>query len=542
MLATRTLLALPLLLASGRAAVAQHCNPATHVAPVKAALHSYTGDAEDSTEPRTQSIPHNGQQMYRLFVPPTGERPAQGWPVLVCTGLGGYVAATVNPCIDKSTLQGKALAQGIAVIMAGMTLSTETMACESGVERIVGHGLFHPPGVVPPGLGVAPYDSPAYAMPEKDAVMLVQHVRHNGGRPGLLADIDPQRVAVLGQSAGANSFMWTAFGPDRRGEEPFLSLGGQFDEPTRPDAAILRGGFVWWPIFSPQVPADPPYLVLHFGSQGDAEKPAATIADCSPAELQADSALYYEAAFPTPSLPTLMTYGEPAYCTDYTSNGPDGELAFSFTGGGLEGRANLREDTCDDGVPPDEQPGGMHPSWAGFTWQALHPASCRLLIASAETFHCYAHGTQAEAVGARNIDDLVVAWLAARFAELPRRWEVFEQARIDGVRRQVGTEGSPLRLLGSGGRVLLSGAPPHARGRLRVGATAEPQLVAGRLRLPVSLDLDPIDIATDAEGHWSMDVGELLRSGEGHWWYQAWIDEGEMQDAVGSNALRETIP
>ncbi|HZJ73137.1 MAG TPA: hypothetical protein VFF36_19555, partial [Planctomycetota bacterium] len=175
---------------------AQGCDPETHVAPVDAALHSYTGDEQDSGEPRGQSLPHNCQQQFRLFLPTQGERPRTGWPVLVCTTLGGYVGASINRCIDKTTLQGKALDHGIAVIMAGMTLSTETMTCEEGQEQIPGHGMFHPPGLVPPGVAFAPYDSPDWAMPEKDAVMLVQHVRHQGGRPGLLADVDPHRVAV----------------------------------------------------------------------------------------------------------------------------------------------------------------------------------------------------------------------------------------------------------------------------------------------------------------------------------------------------------
>ncbi|HZM01307.1 MAG TPA: hypothetical protein VFD43_13755, partial [Planctomycetota bacterium] len=251
---------------------AQECDPATHISPVNAELRSYTGDAGDGGDDGARGIPHNCQQQYRLFLPPQGSRPPTGWPVLVCTMLGGYVGAGVNRCVDRGTLQGRALEQGIAVIIAGMTLSTETMACEAGSERIPGHGLFHPPGFVPPGLGFAPYGSPDYAMPEKDAVMLVQHVRHHGGRPGLLADVDPRRIAVLGQSAGANSFMWAALGPDRRDEEPFASLGGQFDEPTRPDLAVLRGGFVWWPIFHPRVRANPPYFVLHFGAGGDAER------------------------------------------------------------------------------------------------------------------------------------------------------------------------------------------------------------------------------------------------------------------------------
>ena len=537
------------------------CNPATHVAPVNAVPHSYTGDAEDRTEPRRESIPHNCQQQYRLFLP-AGERPPAGWPVLVCTALGGYVAAGINRCIDRTTLQGRALEHGIAVIVAGMTLSTESMDCETGPQTIPGHGLFHPPGYEPPGLGFAPYGSPAYAMPEKDAVLIVQHVRHRGGQPGLLADVDPRRIAVLGQSAGANSFMWAALGPDRRGEEPFASLGGQFDEPTRPDLAVLVGGFVWWPIFSPAVKANKPYFVLHFGERGDAERPAPTLAACDPRELQAASALWYQARWPEPSLPVLMTYSEPAYCSDYSSDGPTADFAYSFTGGGLEGVARLREDTCDDGVPPDEAPGGMHPSWAGFTWKAQHPASCRLYIQSAETFGCFAAGTEAEPPQP-SVDATIVDWLVERFAELPSPWAVFEQAELDGTLRSVGVPGATAvagrrampRLTGSGrlaagspgNRIDLAGARPNAKGRLYFGGSAAPEAFHAGVLLPVPGAGSPLEFTTDVHGRWSLVIDERLgepgaeRGAE--LWYQAWIEDAEAEQGhAGSNALRATVP
>ena len=551
--------ALLLALGPARAGLAQDCDPHTHVAPVDAALHSYTGDEQDTTTPATESVPHNCLQQYRVFLPPTGERPRTGWPVLVCTTLGGYVAAGVNRCIDRTTLQGKALEHGIAVIMAGLTLSTETMSCEEGQEQIAGHGMFHPPGVVPPGLALAPYDSPAWAMPEKDAVMLVQHVRHQGGRPGLLADIDPHRVAVLGQSAGANALMWAALGPDRRGEEPFASLGGQFDEPTRPDAAVLRGGFVWWPIFSPRVQAHPPYFVLHFGARGDAERPAATLGECLPLELQANSPLWYEAVFPEPSLPVLMTYGEPAYCSDYTSDGPTEDFAYSFAGGGREGVAKLGEDPCDDGVPPAEEPGGMHPSWSGFAWQAQHAASTRLFIQSAETFGCFAPGTEAESPGEHGMDDLIVHWLVDRFAELPDPWALFEQVRIDGAKRAIAVPGTTARpglvstphLVGEGtlklgthgNRVVLSGARPDATGRLYLGASADPRAFQAGVLVPVPGADGPLRFTTDAQGGWSLSLDDRLEQHGAVLWFQAWVDDaGAEQGAATSNALRATIP
>ena len=528
---------------------AQGCDPATHFAPVNAELHSYTGDAEDPAAPAGASLPHNCQQQYRLFLP-EGERPPTGWPVLVCTALGGYVASGVNRCIDKTTLQGRALQRGIAVIVAGLTHSTEVMNCETGQQQLVGHGLFHPPGYVPPGLEVAPYDSRAYAMPEKDAVMLVQHVRHRGGRPGLLADVDPRRVAVLGQSAGANSFMWAALGPDRRAEEPFAGLGGQFDEPTRPDLAVLLGGFVWWPIFNPGVKANLPYFVLHFGERGDAERAAPTLAACDPRELQAASALWYQARFPEPSLPVLMVYSEASYCADYGSDGPTADFAYSFTGGGLEGVAKVREDSCDDGVPPNEEPGGMHPSWAGFTWKAQHPASCRLVIQSAETFACFAAGTEAEPPQP-SMDATIVDWLVERFAELPSPWSVFEQAEVEGVRRTVGAAGSTAvagliavpKLIGSGSRITLSGARPKAAGRLYAWGSAEPRLEHGGVMLPLVGPESARAFTTDERGEWSCVLDDTPhRSGEVVW-YQAWIDDpGAGERLAGSNALRLTVP
>ena len=83
---------------------------------------------------------------------------------------------------------------------------------------------------------VHPYRDVSRPMPEKDAVMIVQFVRHHAAEMG----VDSERLAVYGTSAGAMSMMWVAHGPDRpRHLEATPRAGASID--ARDDGAPH-----WW--------------------------------------------------------------------------------------------------------------------------------------------------------------------------------------------------------------------------------------------------------------------------------------------------------
>ncbi len=324
---------------------------------------------------------------YRLYLPEAPlEQPATGWPVLVHFDLSGYWNTVDFPQLDAQApgLAGyektqrrlaKALASGIAVVTCRATTSAPTLICDTGTETLPGHGLFHPPGFVPPdlvgagsaGADIAPYDTLHYHMPEKDAVMIVQHLRHGAGlTTGPLSSLDPDRIAVEGGSTAASVLMWIAFGPDRSTTAPFAGLGGQHAVSSRPDAAILRSGITWQPLQSDVNPSGPPPKNNHFGRDGHSETPAATLGHALLSERVAFSALAYADALAPDSI--YLTYDEPFPCQDFTPDtvGCAPELPFCF---GCENTTF-----------------GVHAAWHGYAAKAMFPDAVRLVITTCEVF------------------------------------------------------------------------------------------------------------------------------------------------------------
>lgn len=321
------------------------------------------------------------RQIYRLFLP-KGPRPEHGWPVLVNLSFTAYSDSTDFREL-RSDMRGEEsrlaafLDAGFAVINACVTPSSASFACQgTGGEPVTieGGGLFQPPGFVPPGCDVAPYDSWRFAMSEKDAVMLVQHVRREAGRPGHL--LEPlyrgpdgsTRIAVTGNSAAAQSLFWTTFGPERSEQAPFAGAGGQYAESARPDAAILMNGLVWFPLFNGGTGGDS----MHYGTRGDERAQASTFGDVRRAILVEDSALHYDDSCSHP-VPLYMAYSEPSKCTDYRGSDPwpcrpAWDLRFEGSGqdGSLVGF-------------------GHHPAWSGYVWKVRHPDT-RLILRREEAF------------------------------------------------------------------------------------------------------------------------------------------------------------
>jgi hypothetical protein len=111
-----------------------------------------------------------------------------------------------------------------------------------------GNGVFIPPGETPPNYsgGQTPYTDGQRPMPEKDAVMIIQHVKfHSGSFPPGAADpiqLDTSKIVAYGSSAGAAAMAWPVLGPDRAAQTfPNAAPGTQEVEDTRVPYAVLEG-------------------------------------------------------------------------------------------------------------------------------------------------------------------------------------------------------------------------------------------------------------------------------------------------------------
>jgi hypothetical protein len=366
--------------------------------PVNATARSYSEPTFLSTCAET----------YHLYLPDAAAHPKPdgGWPVLIHLDLSGFVSSTefktIEPDLATAEVGIKAnhrflarvLEAGIAVVTAQATPSVppeETALwhyiCGTAPmpTLVPGHGMFHPPGLVSPDVALSCYDSALYPMPEKDAVMIVQHVRFHAAQPesggsGVLDKLtllDPDRIAVEGTSAGAIALMWGALGPDRSQALPFLGLGDQSAVDSRPMLAVIRLATVWWPSFAPDFAASIggiPYP--HFGvstgtpgASGHSEIGTRLYDFAEPADLIAGSALAYGAGAPSP-VRVYMAYSDKSECDVYAplsgADPPCGDAQlwpFCFACQG-------EEDT-------------LHPAWSGYAWECMHPAT-RLVINGAE--------------------------------------------------------------------------------------------------------------------------------------------------------------
>jgi len=329
-------------------------------------------------------------QSYRLFLPPPDlSMPADGWPVLLHfddSKLDGITEVPAN------SLLGLALARGVAVIAARATLSLPTddalWTSQCGAVDFPGNGLFHPPGRVAPDLlaeGIAPYDHPDYHNREKDAVMVIQHVRHLARQTAPLPDVqaqsmallDHRRIAVHGSSSGASALLWAIVGPERSQQLPFVGLGGQYAESARPHLALLDRPDIFHAMLDPTLAPPEP----HFGLAGHSQIGAPTMAEADPLDILGLSPLGYGDPAFVEAVPLHLTYHEWSASEDYTPNsGPACDpYPFCFDGQGQEGGPG--------------QP-GVHPAWSGYTWKTLHPGSTQLVITD-PTAYLQAHGVEA---------------------------------------------------------------------------------------------------------------------------------------------------
>jgi hypothetical protein len=216
-------------------------------------------------------------------------------------------------------------------------------------------------------------------------------------------------MAVKGISAGAAALMWAVLGPDRRIEAPFTGLGGQYDEPTQVDIALLDGALMWWPIFRP----DLLMTVCHFGYLGDSEfvPSPMLLGDALPEEMQAASPLYFADPEQAAAVRMHLSYSETSISEDYQAN--QDPVACSPYGFCFD----------DQGLEASNTPGGagtdFHPAWSGFTWKTAYPETTRLLIGSPAAY-AQANGVQAVPIytGESDEDTDALLWLGQRLDEL----------------------------------------------------------------------------------------------------------------------------
>ena len=455
--------------------------------------------------------PYEGHclQTYRLYLP-RSEPPEGGWPVIVQAQLSGYHHSPEIKRIPQGTFLGSFLDAGVAVVTARITPSVVMSDpawdtwCGADKPDIPGHGLFHAPGVVPPDLaaeGIAPYDTFEYHMPEKDAVLLLQHVRFMAKQTTDLqtlqqrsmAKLDHRFVGVHGGSAGAMSLMWPTLGPDRRDELPFVGLPGQYAESSRADLAIFEEGAVWWPLFHPEFRP----FVPHFGLWGHSEIPAPTLGQTSAEELLQASALFFEDVELNSAMPMYFIYDEASIAQSYERQpGACSPQPFCFEDQGLEGMSRSPV----TGLP------NRHPAWSGYAWKTQHPHT--QLAIGERSAYLQRKGVEAlpffgkpKSNWAMHQD--AVRWALERFDERRQAFTDIDHRWHDLGHGLAGSRGVPT-LTGAGSLVsgesanlTLSGALEHAKVVLVAGHAPAMRDLQGGVLVPrsdaVVVDLDPTD-------------------------------------------------
>ncbi len=297
------------------------------------------------------SIPNpHPDQVYRLFLP-TSPGPPAGYPVLLDLDLSGFIRSDMPDTIEHTDgLLHDALEAGIAVISATCTIVRGGNT--GNPVTYPGNGVFIPPSAgIPPGYTgiIAPYLHPARPMPEKDAIMLVQHVKFNAASLG----IDASRIAAFGTSAGAVVWEWVVMGPNR--SDIWLNPQGQELESTRVSAGLLGGGVTWWPSLAVSKPLAN-FDLFHFPifEPGDYDEPANELDEVDDDWLIESSALHYGMQPGTlalnQALPLYIYYGAKNNGTNFVMPPYD---------------AGTEEDA--------------HSVWSGFAWKLSVPQS-RLVI------------------------------------------------------------------------------------------------------------------------------------------------------------------
>ena len=132
---------------------------------------------------------------------PAGRAPAGGWPVLLTTRIAGWFGAPVRGALDPAhpfdVLLHKAVNAGLAVLDVGANSSGTT------------GNPFRPAWFYPPGHPSGRWEDESATLPDKDVVHAIQWTKDQA-----LFPLDPERIFLLGFSAGAQIALWIALHPD----------------------------------------------------------------------------------------------------------------------------------------------------------------------------------------------------------------------------------------------------------------------------------------------------------------------------------------
>ncbi len=262
----------------------------------------------------------HGNQLCNVFLPTTRLAPGAEYPVVVSLSLGNFVHTALTTSISITSPTGpherfywECLNSGIAVVQCTATVLDQL---DTWGRPIAGSGIFYPPGMSFHGYNYLPYSSRKHHFCEKDAVMIMQYVRHHAGLPsGVMSTIDDQRIAVHGHSAGAFSMHWVGFGPDRSAStfpSPFPQ--GWETTDTRPNAVIVEDGGTWVPAFEQHT-----FAARHLPDRSMPTRGAVLLAQVENCVQVAASAHNYVS--PTWSTPTLMQYSAGHNASQFTVSG-----------------------------------------------------------------------------------------------------------------------------------------------------------------------------------------------------------------------------
>lgn len=523
---------------------------------------------------------HCGES-YNVFVP-DGAQPPGGWPVMIFLDIGGFRRSTrrefidpTNPADERARLAYLALTNNqlkMAVVYASCTVARGgptgndvfdptydpwNLNDPSYGPAYNGNGVFIAPGLAPLNYSgpVVPYLDGERPTGEKDAVMLVQHVKYHADAfpPGAAAPIqlNTNKLVVAGTSAAAVTLNWIALGPDRApGAFPNPTPGSQEAINTRVPAAVLDGGIIYFRRFKQDAEVDGFPLGLHF--------PAA------------------------PNMPGPDYYDDPARRLDQVAdvNLQDAASALVYGWDGPNGKVRALNDQmkvymayrdptlvplplCFDLDPVTGGPSpcmfakdletNIHPSWSGHIWKLLYPDTyLATSLDSAYTFDGYLASSPGDPDA---IPDKVFpnGVSIKQFAMDQMKWvaDVMQQplgAWVDLGHALSGTLPAPVLrgdgalLPGSPAQVFLKGGLPGATTALVAGASRWDLPFLGGVMVPA------VDVLlwgqTDAKGGAVVgtDWPPQLPSGT-EVFFQQWVaDPGAPFGASASNGLAAIVP
>ena len=520
-------------------------------------------------------------QYYNLFVP-EGPQPEAGWPLLVFLDLGSYRGSLRRQWLDPEDTSGSRAALAyialtdpvmpMAVLYASATVSRGgssgnevydptydpySFSDPEFGEDYNGNGVFIPPGLVPAdynGTGV-PYTDRQRPMPEKDAVMLVQHVKHHADAlPPDVADpiqIDLEKVVYFGNSAAATTLSWVVLGPDRALETfPQADPGTQETLDTRVKYAILDNGSVLFRRFEQDVEIE--------------GLPAGIHLPVTP--VQPDEQFYDRPSRHLANVPS-MDYQDDASALYYGWDGDAGPV--TQLNRGIQVYMSARFPTSEAlpvtwDVDPVTGPGPamfaedvdqfLHPSWHQHVWKLLYPENTTLVttfgaaytFAGLHPFTLDAPNAIPDKVVPNNstLQDLAhdeMAWIIEQLSEPMGTWTDLGHA-LAGVSGEPTLLGEGALTPGTPASVTLSNAAPSSLSVLIAGLTRVDVPFLHGVLVP---DTDILVwLQTDATGGAvvAADWPDVLAGGLDVYFQQWTLDPAASFGASASNALQATTP